>query len=327
MLKPKTIEDLNTIYQQAETCDKEIFAEQRSNVLLISGDHYTNKGARDRIRDSKELSPQQKLRLTKNHIQKITKAYVNNIVEAAPGVQVTPRNDTDLGHQKAAALNQAVWQYAKDTQKLESRVLDWAKDYIDLGECFVKVYFDPMKGKFLGYNQAVDPLTGEPELEDDGVSLKADKANPKFQGELTIEKLLACNVLRSPEAQTMEDSPVIIIRKMENTKVFEGMIANDPEFEDKKKFIQAGGKEEYMVFDTSTGSYQQNQKDQVLVMEYYFRPSPECPMGYYYITTRSGILFSGVWDFPDCVCGLRCDANISSSPLNRETTSPVSDRA
>lgn len=290
--KKKTIEDLNNLYSQAETADKEIFAEQRSNVQLIAGNHYTNKNSRfERIRDNKDLSNSQKLRLTNNHIQKITKTYVNSIVEAAPGVHIGPRNDRDIHHQKAANLNASVWQYAKDTQKLESRVIDWAKDYIDLGECFVKVFFDPTKGKFKGYNQAVDPM-GEPQYEEDG-TLKADLGSAVFSGELMIEKLLACNVLRDPQAQTMDESAYLIVRKMVPIETMKDIVGDD---EEKLKMLQPGQREQYMVFDASTTGYEQT-KDMVLVREYYYRPSSCYPMGYFYITTQHGILFEGELPF------------------------------
>ena len=33
----REIADLNKMYQEADTCDKEIFAEQRTNLLLVAG--------------------------------------------------------------------------------------------------------------------------------------------------------------------------------------------------------------------------------------------------------------------------------------------------
>lgn len=287
----KSLEDLNQLYTLAENCDKEIFAEHRSNAQLIAGNHYVNKNSRyDRVRDSKDLSQSQKLRLTSNHIQKITKTYVNSIVEAAPGVHIGPRNDRDIHHQKAATLNSSVWQYAKDTQKLESRVIDWAKDYIDLGECFVKVFWDPNRGKFKGYNQLM--IADEPQVDEDGQPAP-DLAQAVFEGELIIEKILACNVLRDPQAQTMDESEYLIIRKMVPIKILQATLADDP---DKLKMIQPGQREQYMIFDASTTGYE-NTKDMVMVREYYFRPSPCYPMGYFFITTQHGILFEGELPF------------------------------
>lgn len=312
MLKLKTIEELNQLYSQAETADKEIFAEQRSNVQLISGDHYTNKNSRfDRVRDSKELSPQIKLRLTNNHLQKITKSYVNNIVEAAPGVHIGPRNERDIHHQKAATMNASVWQYAKDTQKLDFRIIDFAKDYVDLGETFVKIFWDPTKGKFKGYNQAMDP-DGNPMMDESGQPAP-DKAAPQFEGMLVIEKVLASNVLRDAQAQTLDDSPWLGIRKMVPIETLKIMCGGDPE---KEKFILESQREEYMVFNASTTGYEVT-KGMALVREYYFRPGPECPYGYFYITTQHGIMFHGELPFgifPIAYCGFD---SIQTSPRHR----------
>jgi hypothetical protein len=89
----KDIAELNRLYSEAESCDSELFAEQRSNVRLVAGDHYTSKNSRfwGRIRDSKQISSDSKIRLTKNHIQKITKTYQNNILSHAPGVGISAK--------------------------------------------------------------------------------------------------------------------------------------------------------------------------------------------------------------------------------------------
>lgn len=310
----KSLEDLNQLYSQAETADKEILAEMRSNVQLIAGMHYSNKNSRfDRVRESQNLTSAQKLRLTKNHIQKITKAYVNSIVEAAPGVFIRPRNERDIHHQKAATLNASVWQFAKDTQKLDAKVIDLAKDFIELGECFVKVFWDPTKGKFLGYNQSLD-AEGNGEVDEDG-EMKPDMDDPVFSGELVVERILACNVLRDPQAQTMDDSEYLIVRKMVPIKTLKKILENDPD-PSKLKAVQPGSREEFMIFDASTQGYQQT-KDMAMVREYYFRPSPCYPQGYFYIATQHGVLFEGELPFgifPIAYCGFD---SMQTSPRHR----------
>ena len=41
--EPYTISELNQFFQDGEACDQEIFAEQRSNILLVGGEHYNRK--------------------------------------------------------------------------------------------------------------------------------------------------------------------------------------------------------------------------------------------------------------------------------------------
>ena len=71
-LKKPDIGALNALYFDGDSADQDVFAEMRSNVLLVSGEHYTKRSANfyRRIRDSKELSQEQKLRLVKNHTKK-----------------------------------------------------------------------------------------------------------------------------------------------------------------------------------------------------------------------------------------------------------------
>ena len=73
LYKKPNISELNQYYLDAESADQSIFADMRSNLLLVSGDHYNKSQSsfHKRLRDNKEVSQEQKLRLTKNHIQNI----------------------------------------------------------------------------------------------------------------------------------------------------------------------------------------------------------------------------------------------------------------
>ena len=53
--KPHDKESLNQLFDEADTADKEIFAEERSNILLVAGEHYMKRQNEfyRRIRDSK----------------------------------------------------------------------------------------------------------------------------------------------------------------------------------------------------------------------------------------------------------------------------------
>lgn len=291
--KKKTIEDLNRLYFDGQSADQAIFAEQRSNVMLIAGNHYSGKGARDwsRIREARDLPSEQKIRLTKNHIQKITKTYLNNIVSCVPGVQIAARNERDNQDRKCAELNQSVWQYGKESLGLDLKIMSWAKDFIDMGECANKVFWNPDAGEFMGYSQKVDEL-GQGVLDESGQPA-ADETKPVFGGQLQIEKILPTNLLRDASATSMEDSPVLMVRKMLPDEDAKALVHNDPA---KLKFIQEASRDEYMVFDMNQNGYSM-MKGQVLIIEYYFKPCAIYPMGYYYITTKQGILFEGELPF------------------------------
>lgn len=288
-----TIEDLNKLYKEADAIDKEVFADQRSNLQLVSGEHYNRRNSMywDRVRESKNLTNDQKMRLTKNHIYKISKVRKNIILSHASGVRVQPNKDSELQHQKAAELNQAVWEYGKLRQNIRRRTHEWVSEYFDVGEVCCKLYFDPNAGKFVGYEQAVDeqgqpmvdPQTGQPAAGEKGV----------FSGDIIIEKVYGFNLLRHPSAKTMDESPVLIIRKTVIVDELSKLVGDD---EEKKKFIEATKDDTYVIFDAQKQSYDR-EKGLVTLREYYYKPCPEYPQGYFYITTESGVLWQGELPF------------------------------
>lgn len=290
--KPHKIEDLNRLYSEADQCDQEHFAEQRSNVQLIAGLHYANKSSKywNRVRDSKDLSSEQKLRLTKNHINRIAKFYVNQVMSHAPSVKVAPKNEKELQDQKAAELNNAVWQDLRQRQGLRLKTQAWCKDFVDLGEVALKFFWNPNKGKFLGYQAETDESGNA--LTDESGQMTPSKT-PVFEGEIEIERIWAFNLLRDPNAKTMEDSPFFIYRKMIDIEKLKAMVKGD---EDKEKMVTEDKDDTYMVFDGNQTGYHKSDK-QTLLREYYFKPCVDYPQGYYYITTQSGILFEGELPF------------------------------
>lgn len=277
---PKTFKDLDKIFRDADTCDKELFAEQRSNVLLIAGDHYAKKQSRfwSRVRDTNELVRESKLRLTQNHIQKIVKGYVNNIISLAPGVMAGPKNENELRDQKAAELNQAVWIDWKGRNNWKKRRREFIEDFVGIGEIFAKVFFDPNAGTFLGYD--------------------ADTGQPVFSGTIICERFHAFNVLRDAKAKSMDDSRVLIPRKMADAEdirsAVKALYSEQPALlEEKLSFIEESMDETFKVFDAQTGQYDDSVRGQLMYREYYFRPCAEYPTGYYFHTTSKGILFEG----------------------------------
>lgn len=293
-MKKYTLDELNKIHKEAEEVDKELFAEQRSNLQLVAGEHYSKKNSKfwDRVRDTNQLNQDQKLRLTKNHTYKISKIRKNIIISSASGVTIVPTNESELQDQKSAELNKAVWEYGKDQLQFRKRVHEFATDFSDVGEVAAKLYFDPNAGKFLGYKQKIDEETGEPVVDPvTGKPVAGDEAY--FTGDIVSERIFGMNLLRSPNAKTMHDSPYLGIRKAVPVETLKEMCKDD---EKKLEMITATKDETYVVFDFSKRGYYKD-KDITTLKEYYFRPCPEMPMGYYYIFIESGILFEGELPF------------------------------
>lgn len=290
--KKHSISELNALYSEADQADQDIFTEQRSNILLVAGEHYTRKNAKywNRIRDSKDLSNEQKLRLTKNHIQKITKTYINNVIQHAPSVKIFPRNEKELQDQKAAELNNSVWQFIRDEQDLKLKTLQFAKDYVETGEVAVKVFWNPNAGKFLGFRSEMDEA-GNPVMDESGQMVAS--STPAFSGQLIVERLFAFNLLRDASAKSMKESKFLIVRKMVDLDEAKALVGDD---EDKLKMLVEQQDETFVVFDGNQQNYQKS-KNQVMFKEYYFRPSVDYPTGYFYITVEGGILFEGELPF------------------------------
>lgn len=291
--KTHTIDDLNKCYNEANEVDSTLFAEQRSNVLLASGDHYTKKNSSywGRIRDNAQISEDTKLRITKNHLHKICNIYINNIFSLAPDVCPSPKNEKELQDQKAAELHKAIWEDWKQEVRWKEKTRAYFDDFVKVGEVATKIMFNPMGGKLVGYEQALDefgqpifdPMTGEPELTDRAV----------FSGGIEIERIFAPNLLRDPNSQDMYEG-YLIYRKMVDRKTLEKQYADD---EEKLKFLKGNDdKTTYTVFQGSSNDYQKT-RDQILVREHYYPPCGQYPEGYYYICVAGGILEQGKLPF------------------------------
>jgi hypothetical protein len=280
-------QQLQDLYDSAETKDKEMFAEFRSNINLVSGKHYTNSASKywNRIKEAKDLNQEQKLRLTKNHSQRIAKLYQNAILSRSPGVEPRAKNEREQQHVKAAELNKAVWHDIKSKHKFSKKVISYVKDFVDLGECAVKLFWDPMAGKLSHMEQEVDE-NGQPAFNEDG-SPKAGR--PIFSGDLVFERVWAFNLLIDPDAKTFEDARWVCVRKMVDTKTLKAKVGNDS---DKLQLIAEEKDETFKVFDGISGKYTET-KGQTLLKEFYFRPCHEYPTGYYAYATTKGIIFQG----------------------------------
>lgn len=291
--KPLDIGELNRLFSEGETCDKELFSEQRSNILISSGEHFSKRHSKwwARIRESRSLSNDQKIRVTKNHTHRIIRTYINNIVSMAPGVVPTPNDQKDLQHVKAAQLNKSVWEYAKEKHALRMKTQSWAKDFIEIGEVFTEIFWDPNAGELKGYEQELHD-TGEPMFEEDGVTPVASE-RAIFTGDLVFRTIIPANVVRAAEAKTIRDSRFLCVREMVAIPDLEAMVGDD---EEKKKMLVESSDETFYVFDNSRQNYYKT-NNQLMLRKFYFRPSAEFPKGYFCFATEKGIIFDGELPF------------------------------
>ncbi len=308
-IKKHDIGTLNELYKEADQTDADSFANMRTNVLLVSGDHYARKNSKlwSRIRDIKQLSDEQKIRLTKNHIQKIQKIYANNVLSYGQSVGVGPRTENEAQDQKAADLNKSVMAFAKDEMDYDEVQSDWADDFTTIGELCTKLAFDPHAGPVKAYKQKTSS-GGTPlylgrdgkETEDPGIDMTTGQSmhemapgDPVFRGALLPEDIYGFNLLRPKNCKNLRKAEWLCVRKMVDMHLAMAWVDHD---ETKLKFLKPDEDKTYHVFDASTGGYGQS-SHQVLIREFYFRACQQYPRGYYYITTEHGVLFEGELPF------------------------------
>ena len=296
---------LDKLYKDAEQCDDQLFSEMRSNVLLVSGDHYNQRATKfwDRVQDTKGIKDAAKLRLTKNHTATICRRKIGKVLSHAPNTMVTPNNQDEMQDQKTAELNDAVWKFEKKKQKMRSKVRMWAEDFINLGECWCKVFWDDTKGEVIGY---------EPKVDEDGCELCKqttsivmneygqqveqvteeqipDEEKPVMSGDFVFERVFAFNIMRDPNSQSLEDSPYVIVRKMIDKSTVKKIMGDD--------FSKYENEEEsYLVFDSDKANYAE-EKNKIMLREFYYRPCLEYPEGYFYITVQGHIIDEGKLPF------------------------------
>lgn len=299
--KDLKLEDLERLYTEAESCDKRIFSEMRTNLQLVAGEHYIKEGSRywNRLRDNKSITDEQRLKITKNHIQRIIKIHCNAIQSASPDVAIEPKDMKSLQHQKAAELNYAVVQDWKAQLNFEQKKEEWIHNFFEIGEVAVKVFWEPNDGHLMGY----EPQQAEeaPGMEDDAIAEELtgveddaptpDLTKPVFSGKLCFETIYGYNLKRDPDVGSMDDSPYLIYTKMTALSAIRSRMSEEAY----KKLAQSTSYE-YTIFDNNTGSYR-NTKNQVLIKECYFRPTPLVPNGYFYIYTSHQILSQGELPF------------------------------
>lgn len=285
-MKKHNIEALNQHYRDAESCDDEIFSEMRSNLLLVSGNHYSKKTTSffTRVRQTQRLNETQKLRLTKNHIHKITRHYIQAIAGKVPGVIPAAQNEMDMQDKKAADLNLAVWSDFRHRYNLKEKFNEYIQNFIELGEMCAFIYWDPNEGDVKGYEPLVDEQ-GMPAMDEMG-QMVPDTEKPIFTGAFQFKNIPGFNLLRSPQAKAMKASPYHIVREMVEKDELLGAYGED---ESKKRIIGDGDTGEFIVFDTNKKQYR-SEDSQVLVRYHFFRPCKQYPQGYYYIATERGIL-------------------------------------
>lgn len=282
-----TPSELDKIYRSSKEVDYALFAEMRSNLLLIAGEHYQKKGSQfwERLRDSKAINESQKLRLVKNHTKKLVKGIKKIILSHAPNTSVVPVNESEIQDQKAAQLNKSVLDFYKKRLGMRSLIRDFADDFVGIGEVAAKVFWDNDIGDFKGYALVTDE-NGQPLV---SIKTGEQKKEAIMSGDPVIERIFGFNLLRDPEVQDMEKSPYLIVVKLVHQDVVRRMAGDN---EDIVKSLDKTKEEEFLVFDATKGTFSK-EKEHTVIREHFYRPTKDYPNGYYYIAIQDHVLSEG----------------------------------
>lgn len=294
-----TLDDLNRMHTESVDCDKQIFAEMRTNLQLVSGNHYVREGSRywNRVQNNRQLSSEQKLKLTKNHTQRATKIYRNMIESAAPDVQCVANNERELKDQKAAELHDSYWGYIKECNDFPSLRAVWAKNFVEMGEVACKIFWDMNGGQEVAVEaEAMRHPDGKmmldeqgqpmPMMDEQGQPIASDI--PVYSGRIKIETIEAYNLKRDSGVSAMHDSPYLTIEKLISKKKLRTFLSK----EQAGQLDRAKVPTNYTIFDNNTNTYRQA-TEQVMIKEMYWKPCPNARNGYFYIFTDAFVMEQG----------------------------------
>jgi len=284
-------QELDRLLTSSKEADKKLFAEMRNNLMLVAGQHYAKQGWKEfegKVRGSDSVTPEQRVRLTMNHVQKIIKRYEENVFTMAPGAHAVPQNDKELQDRKSAELNNSVLSAIKQSTNHKEELLSDLEDFFRIGEVACKVFWDEHAGKYMGT---------QPELDENGMMAVDEEGNPKqaipkFSGELKFERIYGFNLLRPKEAQTRGECAWLGIEKMVNITTLKKKLQAEGK-EDLAKKIDVNNKKTFVVFNNVDGSYTDS-KDEVMVREIYFKPCMAYPEGYFFYMYEELVLWEGI---------------------------------
>jgi hypothetical protein len=321
--KELEIGKLESYYSEGETCDSDVFAEMRSNILIMNGKHYERTIGRGLSRNLREFNVRdsKRIRLVKNHTQKAINDLKDTLASMVPDVIPYPVNEAELRHQKAAEIARQVLRCGKEKNSWHDFVERSLDNFMELGEVACKIYWHPLKGGIKGFKQKVEMMgdqsfpvfkapDGSPTLEPFSIGPMGeqiehepmpDETKAEFYGQTVIERIPAFDLLRCKAAKDMNESPWLIYRKMISNDVLKGLIQRADKMSDDEKAeaidkLKGSGNTTFKVFNSGSGSFEEKEGHS-LVKEIYFRQSPKYPKGYFVIWTDYGKLFEGTIPF------------------------------
>lgn len=263
------IGDIITLYDEARSCDSKLFADMRTNILLRNGKHYSETTTKmlKGLRDKGVISEKERIKITKNHIHRITNEYINSIISRNPSTVATPYNASDLSDCKDAELSNSVMQDIKLKNDWRRARREFVTDQVVVGEAYATLKFDYSSGE-----------------------TSTDEWGREYPvGQIKIEKRMGFECKRDPAAKSFQDCRYIMFDKSVDIHDAKAIVAQlNPE---KVEAMTEDSSDDNIVgFDINKGVYCAEAK-KTLFIETYIRPCSRYPKGQYILSTREFIVF------------------------------------
>lgn len=243
------------------------------------GNHFHKRNSRlSRGLEKTGADSETKIRVTKNHTNTICKYVINSILGMAPTGAILPKNPTEIQDQKSAEIHASIFEDYKARTKFNAHVRRWAHDFVITGEVFVNVYWDDSLGPKIGYEEVLDPETGE-----------VTGQNFIHAGDVCLERVFAWDVRMDVGAKDFDEASWVGYEKMVCPKKVAKVLGLD---EEEAKTLTEEADETFKVFDGQTGDYSES-KGKILLRQMYLRPDSEHPNGYFYYFSKEKVLAHG----------------------------------
>lgn len=290
MPKDLTADYLDSLYTHADSLDRHQFDRFTSYGRLTSGDHFYQQTKR-KFRDSdswKKQFPKSRLRLVQNHISRFVNVWQNSVLDLAPDVDILPDNPREEKDKKAASLHRSVKAHVIEETDFYSIQEELVKDFVSLGECILKINFDPSLGPLVPgqIRQFQDQLTGE--------VIQIQEEMPC--GQIIFTRVEPENLLRDPVARSWIDARWVCHRQMiDRQKIvnsIKSLYKNDEAKRNELINSLVENDDTISIYDGTDNRYQNEGKNRkVVIREFYWRPCAEYPKGKYVMATRGAIIY------------------------------------
>ena len=238
------------------------------------------------------------------------------LVQAAPNVQILPKNPKELADQKSAELCDSVWQHFFETHDLKLKFNDLYKDLIELGEMCMLIKWNTNKMQKIVRNnsgliheknyegdpyyqystESMDRGLPHPRMQTGGPQpMNKDKINSIFLGGFDFQRIFPTNLLRPAQNPDIKDCPWLAVTSLVPQEfLYHKFGVKIPG----NHYLDYGVLEhDFFVFQEDAFTPYSHINNKVRITEIFWRPAPWIPFGWYVVHHHDQILYASELPF------------------------------